>query len=168
MGRPARTILRNGTDGVVAVHSLSKRSNLAGARAGFYAGDAELVALPQRGAQAHGAHGAGPVQAAAVAAFGDDAHVDEQRERYHRRLERMIEMLAAVGIAATMPAGWLLPVGAGARRRRLGARADSWPSRPACSCRPASSTATRARGHVRIAVVQPDAQLELVAQRLGA
>ena len=39
-------------DGVVAVHSLSKRSNLAGVRVGFYAGDAELVALPPGGAQA--------------------------------------------------------------------------------------------------------------------
>ncbi len=38
-----RTILEHGTDGVLAVHSLSKRSNLAGVRAGFYAGDAELV-----------------------------------------------------------------------------------------------------------------------------
>ena len=41
-GQP-RTILAHGVDGVVAVHSLSKRSNLAGVRAGFYAGDPELV-----------------------------------------------------------------------------------------------------------------------------
>ncbi|HEV2361988.1 MAG TPA: aminotransferase class I/II-fold pyridoxal phosphate-dependent enzyme, partial [Acidimicrobiales bacterium] len=39
----ARTILEEGTDGVVAVHSLSKRSNLAGMRVGFFAGDPELV-----------------------------------------------------------------------------------------------------------------------------
>ena len=38
-----RTILEHGADGVLAVHSLSKRSNLAGARAGCYAGDPELV-----------------------------------------------------------------------------------------------------------------------------
>ena len=46
-GRRARSSSR-GSDGVVAVHSLSKRSNLAGVRAGFYAGDAELVDLPAR------------------------------------------------------------------------------------------------------------------------
>src|SRR6185437_2725321 len=40
---PPRSILEAGPDGVVAVHSLSKRSNLAGARAGFYAGDPDLV-----------------------------------------------------------------------------------------------------------------------------
>src|SRR5690606_35148347 len=42
-GGRGRTVLEHGADGVLAVHSLSKRSNLAGARAGFYAGDAELV-----------------------------------------------------------------------------------------------------------------------------
>ena len=56
---PPRTILEHGTDGVVAVHSLSKRSNLAGVRAGFYAGDPDLVQLPRRGAQARRVHGAG-------------------------------------------------------------------------------------------------------------
>ena len=38
-----RSILEHGLDGVVAVHSLSKRSNLAGVRVGFYAGDGDLV-----------------------------------------------------------------------------------------------------------------------------
>ncbi len=40
---PPRSVLGSGPDGVVAVHSLSKRSNLAGVRAGFYAGDEDLV-----------------------------------------------------------------------------------------------------------------------------
>ena len=43
-GRP-RSILEHGLDGVLAVHSISKRSNLAGVRAGFYAGDADIVAF---------------------------------------------------------------------------------------------------------------------------
>jgi succinyldiaminopimelate transaminase len=55
--------------GVLAVYSLSKRSNLAGYRAGFVAGDP----VPQ------------PVQAAATAAYGDDGHVVEQRGRYAAR-----------------------------------------------------------------------------------
>ena len=49
---PPRTILEHGLDGVVAVHSLSKRSNLAGLRVGFYAGDAGAGGLPPGGAQA--------------------------------------------------------------------------------------------------------------------
>ncbi len=55
---PPRTILECGPDGVLAVHSLSKRSNLAGVRAGFFAGDGELVNYFARGSQARGADGA--------------------------------------------------------------------------------------------------------------
>ncbi|MBW1602938.1 succinyldiaminopimelate transaminase [Streptomyces sp. JJ66] len=71
--------------GIVAVHSLSKRSNLAGYRAAFLAGDAgvlgELLAIRKHGGMMVPA----PVQAATVAALGDDAHVAEQRERYAAR-----------------------------------------------------------------------------------
>ena len=55
---PPHTILESGLDGVVAVHSLSKRSNLAGVRAGFFAGDTRPRALPARGPQARRVHGA--------------------------------------------------------------------------------------------------------------
>ncbi|MGH3311905.1 MAG: succinyldiaminopimelate transaminase [Streptomyces sp.] len=72
-------------EGIVAVHSLSKRSNLAGYRAAFVAGDAavlgELLQIRKHGGMMVPA----PVQAATVAALGDDAHVAEQRERYAAR-----------------------------------------------------------------------------------
>ncbi len=72
-------------EGVVAVHSLSKRSNLAGYRAAFIAGDdavlGELLQIRKHGGMMTPA----PVQAAAVAALGDDAHVSEQRARYAAR-----------------------------------------------------------------------------------
>ena len=53
------TILASGLDGVLAMHSLSKRSNLAGMRVGFYAGDPDLVVVSRRDPQARGADGAG-------------------------------------------------------------------------------------------------------------
>ncbi|MEV4431697.1 succinyldiaminopimelate transaminase [Streptomyces sp. NPDC049585] len=72
-------------EGIVAVHSLSKRSNLAGYRAAFVAGDAavlgELLQIRKHG----GMMVAAPVQAATVAALGDDTHVAEQRARYAAR-----------------------------------------------------------------------------------
>ncbi|MCH0540081.1 succinyldiaminopimelate transaminase [Streptomyces sp. MUM 203J] len=72
-------------EGLVSVHSLSKRSNLAGYRAAFLAGDAgvlgELLQIRKHGGMMTPA----PVQAATVAALGDDAHVAEQRERYAAR-----------------------------------------------------------------------------------
>ncbi|MGW4028095.1 succinyldiaminopimelate transaminase [Streptomyces sp. NPDC004838] len=72
-------------EGLVAVHSLSKRSNLAGYRAAFIAGDeavlGELLQIRKHGGMMTPA----PVQAATVAALGDDAHVMEQRARYAAR-----------------------------------------------------------------------------------
>ncbi|MGW8848624.1 succinyldiaminopimelate transaminase [Streptomyces xiamenensis] len=72
-------------DGLIAVHSLSKRSNLAGYRAAFLAGDAtvlgELLQIRKHGGMMLPA----PVQAAMAVALGDDAHVAVQRERYAAR-----------------------------------------------------------------------------------
>ena len=70
---PGRTILEHGHDGVVAVHSLSKRSNFAGARAGFYVGDPDLVDYLREVRKHAGLMVPGPVQAAAVVALDDDA-----------------------------------------------------------------------------------------------
>ena len=83
----ARSILEHGLDGVVAVHSLSKRSNLAGLRVGFYAGDAELVEYLKEVRKHVGMLVPGPAQAAGVVALDDDAHVAVQRDRYRERLD---------------------------------------------------------------------------------
>ncbi|GAA2589502.1 succinyldiaminopimelate transaminase [Dactylosporangium fulvum] len=72
-------------DNVLAVHSLSKRSNLAGYRAGFVAGDPALVDELLQVRKHSGMIVPAPVQAAMVAALGDETHVEEQRERYARR-----------------------------------------------------------------------------------
>lgn len=84
-------------DGLVAVHSLSKRSNLAGYRAAFVAGDAavlgELLEIRKHGGMMTPA----PVQAATVAALGDDTHVAEQRARYLARRTPLRGALQAAG-----------------------------------------------------------------------
>lgn len=72
-------------DGVLALHSLSKRSNLAGYRAGFAAGDAAAVASIVEARKHIGLLVPAPVQAALVAALGDDVHVAEQKARYAAR-----------------------------------------------------------------------------------
>ena len=85
--------------------SLSKRSNLAGARFGFYAGDAELVHFLSEVRKHAGNMVPGPVQHAAVAALGDDEHVDEQRSRYWDRLATLAELLRQHGLSAETPEG---------------------------------------------------------------
>src|SRR5206468_5960166 len=87
------TILRSGVDGVLAVHSLSKRDNFAGARIGFYAGDPELVHYLREVRKHVGFMPPGPVQSAAVLALDDDAHVEQQRARYLNRLQVLADLL---------------------------------------------------------------------------
>jgi succinyldiaminopimelate transaminase len=84
-------------DGVLAVHSLSKRSNLAGYRAGFVAGDAALVAELLAVRKHAGMIVPAPVQAAMVAALADQSHVDEQRERYRARRDVLRAALTKAG-----------------------------------------------------------------------
>ncbi|MHB9859273.1 bifunctional succinyldiaminopimelate transaminase/glutamate-prephenate aminotransferase [Streptomyces sp. YIM S03343] len=84
-------------DGIVAVHSLSKRSNLAGYRAAFLAGDPAVLG-PLLEIRKHGGMmTSAPTQAAAVAALGDDTHVREQRERYAARRTALREALLGHG-----------------------------------------------------------------------
>ncbi|MBV9592913.1 MAG: aminotransferase class I/II-fold pyridoxal phosphate-dependent enzyme [Actinobacteria bacterium] len=163
---PPTSVLREGTTGVLAVHSLSKRDNFAGARVGFYAGDAELIHYLREVRKHAGLMVPGPVQAAAIVALGDDEHVERQRERYLRRLQRLAELLSAVGYPATLPAGafylWVAaPDGdAWSATRELAERFGLIVS-PGEFYGPASS------GYFRVAAVQPDDKIELLAARAG-
>lgn len=84
--------------GLLAVHSLSKRSNLAGYRAGFVAGDPELVRRLLAVRRHAGLIVAAPVQAAMTAAYADEAHVAEQRQRYAGRRDTLLAALRAYGL----------------------------------------------------------------------
>ena len=68
---------------------------MAGLRAGFVAGDAELVGYLREVRKHAGLMTPGPVQAAAAAALADETHVDEQRERYARRRAETVDALSA-------------------------------------------------------------------------
>lgn len=83
--------------GIVALHSVSKRSNAAGYRAGFVAGCTGVVG-PMIQARKHlGMMVPGPVQAALVAMLEDQEHVEQQRARYLARRERLRRALEAAG-----------------------------------------------------------------------
>jgi succinyldiaminopimelate transaminase len=161
----ARTILEHGLDGVVAVHSLSKRSNLAGVRVGFYAGDPDLVQYLSEVRKHVGMMVPGPAQAAGVAALADDAHVALQRDRYRSRLVRMADVLSQwSGIDVPLPAGgfylWFRVGDAWDFTERLVRQSGALLS-------PGDFYGTAGSDHVRVAVVQPDDRIDLVARRLG-
>ncbi|MBX6372418.1 MAG: succinyldiaminopimelate transaminase, partial [Acidothermus sp.] len=90
-------VCEGSAEGLLAVHSLSKRSNLAGYRAGFVAGDPALIKGLLEVRKHAGMIVPAPVQAAMIAALGDDAHVDAQRRRYRRRRELLAQALTAAG-----------------------------------------------------------------------
>ena len=84
-------------DGILAVHSLSKRSNLAGYRCAFVAGDPALVGELLAVRKNLGLQMPGPQQVAMVAALDDDEHVAEQHARYAARRAKLVEALGAAG-----------------------------------------------------------------------
>jgi succinyldiaminopimelate transaminase len=93
--------------GLLAVHSLSKSSNLAGYRAGFVTGDPELVAALLAVRKHAGMMVARPVQQAMVAALSDDTHVAQQRDRYARRRELLRPALRRAGLTVQRSQGGL-------------------------------------------------------------
>lgn len=84
-------------EGILAVHSLSKRSNLAGYRCAFVAGDPALVGELLAVRKNLGLQMPAPQQAAMIAALDDDAHVVEQHARYAARRAKLREALESAG-----------------------------------------------------------------------
>jgi succinyldiaminopimelate transaminase len=151
--------------GVLAVHSLSKRSNLAGYRAGFVAGDPRLVAGLLEARKHAGLILPEPVQAAATAAYADDAHVAEQRARYAERRALLRPVLEKVGFTIEhSEAGLYL----WATRGR-----DSWQEVAELAelgvlVAPGAFYGPAGERHVRIALTATDERVAAAAERLGA
>lgn len=95
---PPVTALAGGADGVLALQSLSKRSNMAGLRAGFVSGDPELITYLGEIRKHAGLMTPSPVQAAATAALHDDDHVAVQRARYAERRSLLLPALEDIGL----------------------------------------------------------------------
>jgi len=162
----ARTILESGLDGLVAVHSLSKRSNLAGLRVGFYAGDSDIVSYLHEVRKHVGMMVPGPAQAAGVAALDDDEHVELQRQRYRGRLELLAGVLASwSGEPVSVPQGafylWIPAADGWEYAERLARAGGALVS-------PGEFYGVDGTPFVRVAVVQPDDRIQLVADRLTA
>lgn len=156
---PARSILQSGTDGVVAVHSLSKRSDAPGLRVGFYAGDAGIVDRLVRSRRDAGIMVPAPAQAVAATLLGDDGRAASHRDRCLRRLTRLVEVLNEHGLDCALPEGgpfvWLrAPSGDGDRlacqlAQGLGIVAM-----------PGSAYGDSGSGHVRLAAACDPTQLD--------
>lgn len=139
--------------GVIAFHSLSKRSSAPGLRSGFVAGDADLIAALTRLAEYGGAGLPLPVQAASSALWADDAHVAVFRAAYARNVD-LAE--AALGAIARPGGGFFLwlDVGDGERvARRLWAEAALRTLPGAYLARPRPDGSNPGARYLRLALV---------------
>ena len=162
---PARTALQHGRTGVLAVHSLSKRSNAAGIRAGFYAGDPELIFYLSEVRKHAGMMVPGPIQSAAAVAFDDDAHVEVQRATYRDRLDRMAAIVRGIGLDVDLPSGgfylWVkAPDGDG------WSLVDQFARRLGVVASPGEFYGEAGSGFARLALVCDEQQLQLIESRL--
>jgi succinyldiaminopimelate transaminase len=168
-GAPAQpvTALSSGLDGVLAVHSLSKRSNMAGLRAGFVAGDGDLVAYLGEVRKHGGLMTPAPVQAAATAALGDDDHVRAQQARYARRRAMALDALAGRDLVHDGgPSTFYLWL------RAATGPSDGWAitadlAKTGLLVAPGEFYGRAGAGHVRLALTVTDAQLALACERLA-
>jgi succinyldiaminopimelate transaminase len=168
-GRPTAgaTALSAGADGVLVLHSLSKRSNMAGYRCGFMAGDADLVAYVGQVRTHAGCMVPGPVQAAAAVAWADDDHVELQQLIYGERRALARSRLRSAGLKdAGGPASFYLWA------RSAEGTEDGW----AIAARLAATGTLVAPGdlygppgapYLRIALVHPLERLQLAFDRVA-
>jgi N-succinyldiaminopimelate aminotransferase len=102
---------RHDFSNLIAFTSLSKRSNVPGLRSGFVAGDAALLKKFLLYRTYHGSAMSPLVQAASIAAWGDEAHVVENRARYRHKFAAVTPLLADVLDVALPDAGFYLWAG---------------------------------------------------------
>jgi acetylornithine aminotransferase len=106
-GEPPPTMLQASVEGVLAIHSCSKRSGMTGYRTGFVAGDAALCSALRRTRAHLGVASPDFVTAAAVAAWSDDAHAAERREIFRRKRDAFMRFFQEVGISCDGSEGTL-------------------------------------------------------------
>jgi succinyldiaminopimelate transaminase len=152
-------------DGILAVHSLSKRSNMAGYRAGFVTGDPALIDELHEVRRHAGLMVPAPVQAAMVAALRDDSHADEQYARYAARRAALRPAIEA--------AGWQV--------EHSQAGLYLWASRPGLDCwgcvsmlaqsgilvAPGDFYGSAGGRHIRVALTAADERIRAAVARLS-
>lgn len=149
--------------GLLAVHSLSKSSSLAGYRAGFVAGDPDVVAELLAVRKHAGMIVPTPVQAAMVAALDDDEHERAQRERYAQRRAVLLPAWRAAGFSVDhSEAGLYLWASRGEGCRET----VQWLAERGILVAPGEFYGPAGARHVRVALTATDERINAAAARL--
>ncbi len=159
-----KDVIGNSPKNILAVHSLSKRSNFAGYRAGILVGDEKLVSEILEIRKHAGMLTPLPVQAAAVAAFNDDQHVQKQHEVYKGRRDVLIPALEKAGFKIDhSDAGLYL----WATRGEDCWDTVNWFADHGALVAPGAFYGSAGNSHVRIALTASDERVSALASRIG-
>ncbi|MFL6109558.1 MAG: succinyldiaminopimelate transaminase [Marmoricola sp.] len=157
------------TAGILAVHSLSKRSNLAGYRCAFVAGDPTVIGELLAVRKNLGLQMPEPQQHAMIAALNDDEHVAEQHARYAARRLKLKTALEGAGFTIDHSEGALYLWA----RRSTEARPEdcwdtvSWFADRGILVAPGSFYGTAGKQHVRVALTATDERIDAAVARLS-
>jgi succinyldiaminopimelate transaminase len=164
---PVSVLSHTGGDNrnILAIHSLSKRSSMAGYRAAFMIGDSELVARIREIRKHGGMMVPLPVQKAMTVALSDDKHVAEQRTRYNDRKDALRPALEAAGFTIEFSdAGLYL----WCTRNEDAWESVAWLANRGILATPGSFYGSQGARHIRVAMTATDAQIADAAQRIKA
>jgi succinyldiaminopimelate transaminase len=150
---------------ILAVHSLSKRSSMAGYRAAFMVGDSALIARIREIRKHGGMMVPLPVQKAMTVALADDEHVAEQRARYNARKDAMRPALASAGFTVEFSESGLY---LWCTRNEDAWTSVAWLAERGILATPGGFYGEQGKNHIRIAMTASDAHIADAVQRLKA
>ena len=150
---------------ILAVHSLSKRSSMAGYRAAFMVGDSALIARIREIRKHGGMMVPLPVQKAMTVALADNEHVAEQRARYNARKDAMRPALASAGFTVEFSESGLY---LWCTRNEDAWTSVAWLAERGILATPGSFYGEQGKNHIRIAMTASDAHIADAVQRLKA
>ena len=149
---------------ILAIHSLSKRSSIAGYRAAMMIGDKDLIAKILEVRKHAGMMVPLPVQKAMVAALGDNQHVAEQRNRYNARKAKVRAAIEKHGFQIDhSEAGLYL----WATRNESDWESVAWFAERGILVTPGNFYGVKGAQHIRIAMTATDAQINELVKRLS-
>ena len=148
---------------ILAVHSLSKRSSMAGYRAAFLVGDSALIARIREIRKHGGMMVPLPVQKAMTVALADDFHVAEQRARYNARKDAMRPALVSAGFTVEFSDSGLY---LWCTRNEDAWTSVAWLAERGILATPGSFYGEQGKNHIRIAMTASDAHIADAVQRL--
>ena len=148
---------------LLAVHSMSKRSNLAGYRAGLIVGDAAIISEIREVRKHAGMMVPLPIQRAMTVALGDESHVAQQAGRYAKRREVLSAALVKAGFKIDFSSAGLY---IWCTRNEDSWDSVSWLADLGILATPGIFYGEAGRQHIRIAMTATDSQIAEAADRI--